>query len=175
MAGFISSQGLASGRGRRGPLGVRLRYHARWCWRRPSVHPPGRSRPGGHRRSRRGARWQRRRWGKAWGLPLRERCFVRHHQVPKWTGMRPLIRIDRTTLYHGGVARPLGVARCLARIVGSRLRLRSRAEFCLSGVLTGGAHRGSAVPVTARTGPVLAASRATLGMGSSSSSAPFRC
>jgi len=60
--------------------------------------------------------------------------------------MRPLIRIDRTTLYHGGVARPLGVARCLARIVGSRLRLRSRAEFCLSGVLTGGAHRGSAAP-----------------------------
>jgi hypothetical protein len=30
-------------------LGVRFRYHARWCWRRPSVHPPGCSWPGGHR------------------------------------------------------------------------------------------------------------------------------
>ena len=43
---------------------------------------------------------QRRRWGTAWGLPLRECSCLRHHQVPKGMGMRPLIRIDRTGLYH---------------------------------------------------------------------------
>src|SRR6266567_1928609 len=30
------------------------------------------------------------------GLPLRECSCLRHDQVPKWTGMRPLIRIDRS-------------------------------------------------------------------------------
>jgi len=45
---------------------------------------------------------QRRRWEAELGLPLRECSCLRHDQVLKWTGMRPLIRIDRTELYHGG-------------------------------------------------------------------------
>src|SRR5438552_3221765 len=47
-----------------------------------------------------------------------ERSCVRHDQLPNWTGCARLFGIDRTDLYHWGVAR------CLARIVGSRLRLR---------------------------------------------------
>jgi hypothetical protein len=35
--------------------------------------------------------------------------------------------------------------------------------LCLSGVLTAGAHRGSAAPVTARAARAVAANRATLG------------
>jgi hypothetical protein len=77
--------------------------------------------------------------------------------------MRPLIRIDRTALYHGGVARPLGVARCLARIVGSRLRLRS----CAHGLSVGRVDRRSAPwvsgPVTACAASAAAAERATFG------------
>ena len=38
-------------------------------------------------------------WDKAWGLRLRERSCEGTIQVSKWTGMRPLIRIDRTDLY----------------------------------------------------------------------------
>jgi len=41
-------------------------------------------------RSRRGARWQGRRWGEAWGLPLRERSCLRHHQIPKGDGDAPV-------------------------------------------------------------------------------------
>ena len=43
-----------------------------------------------------------RRWEAKLGLPLRECSCLRHDRVLKWMGMRPLIRIDRTELYHGG-------------------------------------------------------------------------
>jgi len=44
----------------------------------------------------------RRRWGKAWGPPLRECSWVGHHQGPEGAGMRPLIGIGRDGLCHRG-------------------------------------------------------------------------
>ena len=63
-------------------------------------------------------------------------------------GDAPLIRIDRTELYHG-------VARCSPHD-GVALRLRPWPMVCLAGVLTAGVCGGSAAPVTARTAPALA-------------------
>jgi len=88
-----------------------------------------------------GHRW---RWGEAWGLLLRERSCVRHDQVLKWTGMRPLVRIDRTGLYHRGCS----VSRWHCGVAPRRLR--SCAD-CLS---VGRVDRWSALRVSgSRDGP----------------------
>jgi hypothetical protein len=89
---------------------AKLSMFARRAWNRHHVPSSGGRRPcaapvvpGQPGRSRRGARVGRGgAGGNAWGLPLRERSCIRHHQVPKWTGTRPLIRSTAPNLYHRG-------------------------------------------------------------------------
>ncbi len=65
---------------------------------------------------------------------LRECSCVRHHQQPKWTGMRPMIGIDRTDLYHlGGCSMSRSHRGVVAAAAGSAPTL------CLSVGLTAGA------------------------------------
>ena len=45
---------------------------------------------------------RRRRWVKAWGLPLRECSWVGHHQGPEGAGMRPVAGIGGNGLSHRG-------------------------------------------------------------------------
>lgn len=82
------------------------------------------------------------------------------HKAPSSTevdGDAPADPLDRTDLYHRGF---LDVS------LASWGRACARGPvpmLCLSGVLTAGAHRGSAAPVTARAASAVAANRATLG------------
>jgi len=66
---------------------------------------------------------------------LRERSCVRHDQVPKWTGMRPLVRIDRTGQYHRWL---LGVALAPWGPVGA---CGPAPIVCLADALTAGPER----------------------------------
>ncbi len=71
--------------------------------------------------------------------------------------MRPLTRIDRIDLYHWGLLD-------VSLAAWGRVCARGPAPMLgLSGVLTAGAHRGSAAPVTARAASAVAANCATLG------------
>ena len=68
-----------------------------------------------------------------------------------------MIRIDRIDLYHWGLLDVSVASWGRVCVCGPAPML------CLSGVLTAGAHRGSAAPVTARAASAVAANRATLG------------
>jgi hypothetical protein len=89
---------------------AKLSTFARRAWNRHHVPSSGGRRPcaapvvpGHPGRSRRGARvGMGGAGGNAWGLPLRERSCIRHHQVPKWTGTRPLIRSTAPICTTGG-------------------------------------------------------------------------
>jgi hypothetical protein len=58
--------------------------------------------------------------------------------------MRPLISIDRTALYHGGLLDHWGLLDVSLASWGRACACGPAPMACLSGVLTGGGHRGSA-------------------------------
>jgi hypothetical protein len=95
--------------------------------------------------------WQRRRWDKARGLPFAGTLLRKAASTTEVDGDAPV------DLCHWGL---LDVS--LASW-GRACGCGPAPMLCLSGVLTAGAHRGSAAPVTARSASAVAVNRATLG------------